>query len=90
MHWVAHPRNQWENTSENNVELSWKSANYRTPLPTGSLLGSSKMGGVVREGKERFGGNELALSCLLCVPVTMATVLNSISTPVRFEFPSPH
>lgn len=63
-------------------ELSWKSANYRTPLPTGSLLGSSSMGAnVVREGKKRFWGNELAPSCLLGVPVTMATVLHSIQHP---------
>lgn len=73
------------------VELSWKSANYRTPLPTGSLLGSFSMGeNVVREGMRRFGGNELAPSCLLCVPITMATVLNSISPHVCFEFPFPH
>lgn len=62
------------------LELSWKSANYRTPLPTG--LGSSSMGAkVVREGKKRFWGNELAPSCLLGVPVTMATVLHSIQHP---------
>lgn len=73
------------------VRLSRNPANFRTPLPTGSLLGSpSSQESVEREGKEKFGGNELAPSCLLGAPVTMATVLHSISTRVCFEFPFSH